>query len=94
MESNSDNSPSTSSSDSKKYDEADLWQKLIDYMSAKAAYTIKRLLPADLRNIYNHNPSQDLVEKLKINPFNEGYEIAINQEKGGVNVSENVVYNW
>ncbi|XP_037805947.1 probable ATP-dependent RNA helicase DHX34 [Lucilia sericata] len=82
-----------SSSKSNTYTEEDLWHKLIELMSANVPYTIKRLLPADLKNIYNHETPADVEEKFKTNPFDKDYEITINLEKGGINISENVVYN-
>lgn len=72
--------------------EEELWRKLIDFMSVNISYTIKRLLPADLKTIYNHQPLQD--STFKINPFAKDYEVSPNFEKGGLNVCENVVYNW
>ncbi|XP_065365082.1 probable ATP-dependent RNA helicase DHX34 [Calliphora vicina] len=81
------------SSKSNNYSEDDLWHKLIEFMSANVAYTIKRLLPADLKNIYTHKSVQDLEEKFKINPFDNDYQITTNLEKGGLNICENVVYN-
>ncbi|KAI8125562.1 putative ATP-dependent RNA helicase DHX34 [Lucilia cuprina] len=82
-----------SSSNTKAYTEEDLWHKLIEFMSANVPYTIKRLLPADLKNIYNHEISADMEEKFKTNPFDNDYKITTNLEKGGINISENVVYN-
>lgn len=82
------------SASSRKYLEEDLWHNLIEFMSANVSYTIKRLLPADLKSIYTQKPLENADEKFKINPFAKDYKITPNPEKGGINVCENVVYNW
>lgn len=71
----------------------DLWYDLIKFMSLNVAYTIKRLLPADLKNLYNHQPLED-INNCKINPFAKDYEMTPNTEKGGINIAENYIYNW
>ncbi|KAM7349375.1 putative ATP-dependent RNA helicase DHX34 [Cochliomyia hominivorax] len=76
-----------------KYTEGDLWHKLIDFMSTNVAYTIKRLLPADLKNIYTHKCVSHVEKKFTTNPFVNDYKITRNMEKGGINISENVVYD-
>lgn len=63
-------------------------------MGVNVAYTIKRLLPADLKGLYTHKSLQDVEEKFRTNPFDSDFQITINLEKGGINISENVVYNW
>ncbi|XP_073829965.1 probable ATP-dependent RNA helicase DHX34 [Musca autumnalis] len=70
----------------------DLWYDLIKFMSLNVAYTIKRLLPADLKNLYNHKPLED-INGCTINPFAKDYEMTANMEKGGINISENYIYN-
>ncbi|XP_023158361.1 probable ATP-dependent RNA helicase DHX34 [Ceratitis capitata] len=74
-----------------KDEEAELWESLIDFMSANVSYTIKRLLPADLKSLYTHERLSNF-EKFDINPFAGDYEITHNEQKGGINVAENVVY--
>lgn len=95
LESTADNESKSNTlmSDNKDIEE-DLWHKLIDLMSVNIAYTIKRLLPADLKTIYTHKPLPDLETKFQVNPFTEEYKVSANFEKGGINVCENVVYNW
>ncbi|XP_068154752.1 probable ATP-dependent RNA helicase DHX34 [Drosophila tropicalis] len=74
-----------------------LWQDILDFMSLDVTYGLKRLLPADLKKLYNHH--SDTV-KLDDNPFSTDYSMTPNLEKGGLNVTENVVYgclneaNW
>uniref|UniRef100_A0A1B0BK13 ATP-dependent RNA helicase DHX34 n=1 Tax=Glossina palpalis gambiensis TaxID=67801 RepID=A0A1B0BK13_9MUSC len=72
-------------------EERDLWHDLVDFLSIPAAYSIKRLLPADQKTLYTHRPL-GIKDKFKRNPFAEDYEIIPNDERGGLNISENVVY--
>lgn len=68
----------------------EFWDDLINFMSLSVTYAIKRLLPGDIKDLYNHiemNPKQ-----FKLNPFQEDYQIVCNTEKGGLNVTENIVY--
>ncbi|XP_053949579.1 probable ATP-dependent RNA helicase DHX34 [Anastrepha ludens] len=74
-----------------KDEEAELWESLIDYMSANVSYTVKRLLPADLKTLYTHEKLGNF-EMFSVNPFAPNYAISQNEEKGGINVAENVVY--
>ncbi|XP_052855573.1 probable ATP-dependent RNA helicase DHX34 [Drosophila gunungcola] len=70
-----------------------LWHELVDFMALDVAYAIRRLLPADIKRLYSHQaPSARLME-LKQNPFAVDYAMTANEEKGGLNVSEHVVYN-
>ncbi|XP_017055155.1 probable ATP-dependent RNA helicase DHX34 isoform X2 [Drosophila ficusphila] len=70
-----------------------LWHELLDFMSLDVAYAIWRLLPADIKRLYSHQaPSARLME-LKENPFAVDYPMLANAEKGGLNVSEHVVYD-
>ncbi|XP_036318535.1 probable ATP-dependent RNA helicase DHX34 [Rhagoletis pomonella] len=75
---------------SAKDEEGELWESLIDFMSVNVSYTIKRLLPADLKSLYTHIKLNS--ELLRNNPFASDYAISENDEKGGINVAENVVY--
>ncbi|XP_016995301.2 probable ATP-dependent RNA helicase DHX34 [Drosophila takahashii] len=69
-----------------------LWHELLDFMALDVAYAIRRLLPADIKRLYSHEaPSARLLE-LKENPFAGDYPMTANEEKGGLNVSEHVVY--
>ncbi|KAL9885403.1 putative ATP-dependent RNA helicase DHX34 [Glossina fuscipes fuscipes] len=72
-------------------EERDLWHDLVDFLSIPAAYSIKRLLPADQKTLYTHRPL-GIKDKFKRNPFAKDYEIIPNDERGGLNISENVVY--
>lgn len=70
-------------------------EDLVNFMKTDASYNMKRLLPADLKLIYTRNSDIFDLEKLgsEKNPFHEGYTVTVNNELGGVNVSDNVVYN-
>lgn len=76
------------------FSEGDLWQELIDFLSSRVPFAIKRLLPADQKNLYTRQPLHNIEKKFKANPFVEDYQINPNEEKGGVNICENVVYGW
>lgn len=64
---------------------------LVKFMSAQVSYNVKRLLPADLKVVYKR--SNFLVVKDEINPFDVNYKLTANEELGGVNVTENLVYD-
>ncbi|KAH8278111.1 hypothetical protein KR018_006309, partial [Drosophila ironensis] len=68
----------------------DLWHDLLDFMALEVAYAVRRLLPADLKKLYTHKaPSVSFVE----NPFADDYSLRVNEDKGGLNVSDYVVYS-
>ncbi|XP_022919637.2 probable ATP-dependent RNA helicase DHX34 [Onthophagus taurus] len=72
-----------------------LINEIIKFMSSEISYNIKRLLPADLKTIYNHNTgffNEDYLKNTK-NPFDLEYEMKENALIGGVQVTENVTYN-
>jgi len=70
-----------------------LWHELLDFMALDVAYAIKRLLPADIKRLYSHETPSTRLMELKENPFARDYPMTVNDEKGGLNVSEHVVYN-
>ncbi|XP_060665185.1 probable ATP-dependent RNA helicase DHX34 isoform X1 [Drosophila nasuta] len=88
------NNEEKSSSSSVVQDKSDtLWHDLLDFMSLDVAYTIKRLLPADLKTLYTHRPPpEQLLLALQTNPFAADFALSVHGEKGGLNVSEHVVY--
>lgn len=71
-----------------------LWHDLLDFMALDVAYAIRRLLPADIKRLYTHQPppAAERLKELQANPFAPDYPISLNDEKGGLNVSEHVVY--
>ncbi|KAH8387723.1 hypothetical protein KR093_009176 [Drosophila rubida] len=69
-----------------------LWHDLLDFMSLDVAYTIKRLLPADLKTLYTHEAPPEQLLALPTNPFAADFKHSVHAEKGGLTVSEHVVY--
>lgn len=71
--------------------ERSLTRELIEYMYTTLPYTIKRLLPADLKSVYVGAGNNDA--SVQPNPFQADYSSAPNAAKGGVHVTGNVTYN-
>lgn len=73
----------------------DLVDDLIKFMSSEASYNIKRLLPADIKVIYNENTDffEDEVLRNTKNPFDKDFVMKEDKKVGGVRVSANVIYN-
>lgn len=63
---------------------------LVNFVNTDVCYNIKRLLPADLKEIYTREPGG--VSTNERNPFEESFKITQNQELGGVRVTENFTY--
>jgi len=61
-------------------------------MHTMIPYTIKRLLPADLKMIYVGNGCNDM--SIEPNPFQSDFKSIPNTIKGGVFVTNSVTYNW
>lgn len=76
--------------------EADLWENLALYMNSEVGYTIKRLLPGDLKTLYvgEEQSIEDLLAQFKPNPFNDELECVPNVNKGGIYITENILYSW
>lgn len=72
--------------------EQSLTQELIEYMHTTVPYTIKRLLPADLKIIYIGNGNNDT--SIEPNPFQSDFKSIANVIKGGVYLTDNITYNW
>ncbi|XP_017064853.1 probable ATP-dependent RNA helicase DHX34 [Drosophila eugracilis] len=70
-----------------------LWHELLAFMSLDVAYAIRRLLPADIKRLYTHQEPSARLTELKENPFDVDYPMTANNEKGGLNISEHVVYD-
>ncbi|XP_070493229.1 probable ATP-dependent RNA helicase DHX34 [Chironomus tepperi] len=70
-----------------------LERDLADFMNTKIYYTIKRLLPADLKFLYKKICNEDFdALKLDPNPFSDNFSCIFNEIKGGVFVTENITY--
>lgn len=61
------------------------------YMTSEVYYTIKRLLPGDLKVLYSG--SDEAHPSIDPNPFDETFVCRPHEKKGGVYVTDNVVYN-
>ncbi|XP_068622478.1 probable ATP-dependent RNA helicase DHX34 [Battus philenor] len=61
------------------------------YVNCEVVYTIKRLLPGDLKVLYHGG--DDAHPTVEPNPFQQGFECRANEKKGGIYVTDNIVYN-
>ncbi|XP_044764226.1 probable ATP-dependent RNA helicase DHX34 [Coccinella septempunctata] len=68
-------------------------EDLISFMSTDVSYNIKRLLTADLKIIFKRESAFFQNEDPSFNPFDEDFTIVENQEFGGVNLTENIIYD-
>ncbi|XP_072767032.1 probable ATP-dependent RNA helicase DHX34 [Anoplolepis gracilipes] len=71
--------------------EQTLTQELIEYMHTTVPYTIKRLLPADLKMIYVGSDNNDTC--IEPNPFQADFKSIPNVTKGGVHLTDSIIYN-
>ncbi|KAG7300247.1 hypothetical protein JYU34_015816 [Plutella xylostella] len=78
----------------KSYDELqhELSCDIGSYMTTEVYYTIKRLLPGDLKVMY-YGVDETTQANIDPNPFEEGYECHPHEKKGGVYVTDNIIYN-
>jgi hypothetical protein len=72
--------------------EARLAKGLVEFLHTETVYSLKRLLPADLKTAYVGR-GLGWVPDIAENPFSESYAAAAQAEKGGMQLHENVVYN-
>lgn len=81
--------------DYKLEDDPDLINDLIKFISSEVSYNIKRLLPADIKVVYNENVDffEDEVLRNTKNPFDSNFAMKEDRKLGGVRVAENVIYN-
>lgn len=63
-------------------------------MNCDVYYTLKRLLPGDLKVLYAGVEENIMYPSVDPNPFIEGYECFAHEKKGGVCVTDNIVFNW
>ncbi|XP_034943062.1 probable ATP-dependent RNA helicase DHX34 [Chelonus insularis] len=71
--------------------EYELSHELIEFMHTTVPYTIKRLLAADLKNIYVGEGYNDSI--INPNPFQDDFPCVVNSIKGGVKLTNNITYN-
>ncbi|XP_058447620.1 probable ATP-dependent RNA helicase DHX34 [Malaya genurostris] len=69
----------------------ELWHDLAQFMNTEVCYTIKRLLPADVKTMYK-GPSATEPLELDPNPFAPDFVPTINEIKGGMHLTENILY--
>lgn len=75
--------------------EHNLTQAVIGFMNCEVVYTIKRLLPGDLKVLYRGPGSNDeLLQMCAPNPFIEEFELVENNAKGGVLVTSYINFGW
>lgn len=84
--------PSSTSTDDTSRVEYELNQGLIQFMHTTVPYTLKRLLPADLKTIYVGRGGNNV--EVKPNPFQMDFQAEENNVKGGVRLTNNINYNW
>uniref|UniRef100_A0A182J6Q0 RNA helicase n=1 Tax=Anopheles atroparvus TaxID=41427 RepID=A0A182J6Q0_ANOAO len=78
----------------------DLWSSLAQFMNTEVCYTIKKLLPADIKSLYKgpttmNDDEEEVKERIELpdpNPFAEDFLPIYNETKGGVHLTENVTY--
>ncbi|XP_052902856.1 probable ATP-dependent RNA helicase DHX34 [Anopheles moucheti] len=74
----------------------ELWSSLAQYMNTEVCYTVKKLLPADLKSLYiGHTTEEDGEQRMELpnpNPFAEEFQPLYNETKGGVFLTENITY--
>lgn len=88
------NNPMHKSSDLDKEEIFYFIEDLIKYMNSEVAYNVKRLLPADLKDLYTYSSeSFERINNKINNPFDRDYAICPNTLKGGFNVTENVIFD-
>uniref|UniRef100_A0A182Q8L6 RNA helicase n=1 Tax=Anopheles farauti TaxID=69004 RepID=A0A182Q8L6_9DIPT len=80
----------------------ELWSNLAQFMNTEVCYTIKKLLPADLKSLYkgpqtsgedeDGDEDEQRMELPDPNPFAEDFQPVHNEAKGGVHLTENITY--
>ncbi|XP_043272720.1 probable ATP-dependent RNA helicase DHX34 isoform X2 [Venturia canescens] len=71
--------------------EEELSVDLIQFMRTTIPYTVKRLLPADLKTIYVGRGENGM--EIKPNPFQHDFKSFPNTTKGGVWLTQHITYN-
>nr|XP_034176312.1 probable ATP-dependent RNA helicase DHX34 isoform X2 [Osmia lignaria] len=85
--------PNTNDNEKQDFSEIEytLTQELIDYMHTTVPYTLKRLLPADLKTIYVGSTDNNV--SIDPNPFQSDFQVISNSTKGGVHLTNTITYN-
>jgi hypothetical protein len=66
---------------------------LVSFLRTEAFYSIKRLLAADQKNLYDRANHLPLPEDEDIN-LQKGWEIRHNMSKGGISLTSYLTYAW
>ncbi|XP_059621067.1 probable ATP-dependent RNA helicase DHX34 [Phlebotomus argentipes] len=73
--------------------EQELWDDLTLFMNSNAYYTIRRLLAGDLKSHFKgRTEDEEDPVKLEPNPFGESKESYTPGERGGIYLTDNVIY--
>lgn len=71
--------------------ERKLTEDLVNLVASQVVYSVRRLLPADLKQLYvgagNHSA-------IGVNPFHSGQILTNNDKLGGVFLAPYLTYNW
>lgn len=73
------------------FKECELWENLANYMNTEVVYAIKKLLSADIKDMY---VGFNIPVSINYNPFSENFESKPNTVKGGTYLTENITYGW
>jgi len=72
--------------------EQELSSELPQFMHTEIVYTLRRLLPADLKVMYvGPGENEDVITP---NPFCSDWECTPHPDKGGVRVTPYITFNW
>jgi hypothetical protein len=72
--------------------EQELSSELPQFMHTEIVYTLRRLLPADLKVMYvGPGANEDLITP---NPFCSDWECRPHPDRGGVRVTPYITFNW
>lgn len=70
----------------------ELSTNLASYMTTDVNYTVKRLLPADLKILYNKAKEDIIYPDINPNPFDENFSCFIDEKKGGVWLTDHIMF--
>lgn len=70
----------------------ELSTNLSSFVATEINYTIKRLLPADLKTLYNTINDDITYPEVNPNPFDENFSCFVDEQKGGVWLTDHIIY--
>ena len=73
-----------------------MFSDLLHFIHIQISYSLKRILSADFKTIFSKNFTKngENLNRLNQNPFDEHFKPVQNHDIGGIQVSDNVVYDW